>query len=653
METVLQPKPRPFESLKRKRFREWLRPSTARGSLLQPDTLNLREFSQPCSTNTFSDLNSTHCPLVSTPVQYICQDGKRFFSRGETKFETLFRNRKFYEFKDNLKRGFKKIRHRRNEHETENRCPTVEKKQKLELEKLDKTEDDTPCFNKFHTKPKDLETQFDHSNKSQNFNKTYLDNELCWNVSERLISFNNLKYEDLKHFEENLQSLAPATFTPIESNESLDGSDSTRGTKRSIRNDSYDTTSEKRLCLKQYLNEPRSDESMESTPSIYITKEDPQRIDVLNSTESFLIEKVDFPSNSRIDQGIPDGESDHQSVQMDGKSIYSVDSGSKKTTDFTDSDINAASATEKPIEVSSALKENSPDKGIDAASSSYSDDVEQTFEAIESEELSDLSETSSSGSSKVYTIPTFREVSKLLNISQILSKVCKDDLTQDKLTNLIKKHQNKKRCMNFRNKRFYDAFNPYVDDQEESELSDIENTLPTDIDLDIREKSTSSVRFDENSRLLIYKKSKKLNKDESQSSYATGEKRSILKAKRNMQQNEESQRASKCDTVGVAQFLHYFQYTEYKRQRNEAENYRLRGEQLSKYYSEEYPLDISNAEGDDSINDKSGIISSMRATERNIGRQLKGVGSQEAQIISLDEDVFGPTEKKNLTVITS
>lgn len=216
---------------------------------------------------------------------------KEFFFRGDTKFETLFSNRKFYEFKDNLKRGLKKIRHGRNGHQSEKRCPVVEETKKSVSDNLDKPDNNTPCFNRFHTNSKEFETQFDHSNRSQNSDKAYLDNESCWNLSEKFIPFNNLKYEDLKHFEENLQSLAPATFTPIESNESLDRSDSTRGTKRSIRNDSSDTTSEKRLCLKQYSDEPESDHSMESTPSIYITKEVQERIEALSSTDSFLIEK--------------------------------------------------------------------------------------------------------------------------------------------------------------------------------------------------------------------------------------------------------------------------------------------------------------------------------------------------------------------------
>lgn len=640
METVLQPKARPFESLKRRRFREWLRPSTAYGSLLHSDALDLRDFAKPNPTETFSNLNPAHGPLVTTPIKYKCQDGKSSFFRGDTKFETLFSNRKFYEFKDNLKRGLKKIRHGRNGHQNEKSCPAAEETKKSEPGNMYKLDDDTPCFNRFHTNSKEFETQFDYSNKSQDSDKAYLDNESCWNLSERFIPFNNLKYEDLKHFEENLQSLAPATFTPIESNESLDKSDSMRGTKRSIRNDSSDTTSEKRLCLKQYSNESGSDHSMESTPSIYITKELQQKIEVLSSTDSFLIEKVDFPSTNIIGSSTSDNESDNECINMDQESINNVATENDENMIVTDSNISTVGAMEKPIEVSSALKDDTLDKDIDDASSSYSDDVETTFEPIESQELSGLSETSSSESSKIYTIPTFRGITNQINISQILSKVHKGDLSQDNSTHLIKSHKNKKRCVNFRNKRFYDAFNPYVDNEEEVELSDSENSSEMDTDLGINDRSTSSVRFDENSRLLIYKKFKKLNKDGSQSGYSTTETRSILKAKMNLQQDEESQRASKCDTVGVAQFLHYFQYTEYKRQRNEAENYRLRGEQLSKYYSEEYPLDIAAVGCEGSVNDKSGIISSMRATERNIGRQLKGISSQGAQIISLDEDVF-------------
>ena len=74
METILQPKARPFESLKRKRFREWLRPSTAHRSLLPSDTLDLRDLAKPNPADAFSDSNSVHCPLVTTPIKYECPD---------------------------------------------------------------------------------------------------------------------------------------------------------------------------------------------------------------------------------------------------------------------------------------------------------------------------------------------------------------------------------------------------------------------------------------------------------------------------------------------------------------------------------------------------------------------------------------------------
>ena len=134
---------------------------------------------------------------------------KEFFFRGDTKFETLFSNRKFYEFKDNLKRGLKKIRHGRNGHQSEKRCPVVEETKKSVSDNLDKPDNNTPCFNRFHTNSKEFETRFDHSNRSQNSDKAYLDNESCWNLSEKFIPFNNLKYEDLKHFEENIAEAGP------------------------------------------------------------------------------------------------------------------------------------------------------------------------------------------------------------------------------------------------------------------------------------------------------------------------------------------------------------------------------------------------------------------------------------------------------------
>lgn len=129
---------------------------------------------------------------------------------------------------------------------------------------------------------------------------------------------------------------------------------------------------------------------------------------------------------------------------MDEDSINDVTTEKEGNVVIPDSNTSTVDAMEKPIEVSSALKDDTLDKDIDDASSSYSDDVETTFEPVESEELSDLSDTSSSGSSKIYTIPTFRGLTNRTNISQILSKVGKADLSQDNLTHLIKSHQKRK-----------------------------------------------------------------------------------------------------------------------------------------------------------------------------------------------------------------
>lgn len=102
---------------------------------------------------------------------------------------------------------------------------------------------------------------------------------------------------------------------------------------------------------------------------------------------------------------------------MDEDSINDVTTEKEGNVVIPDSNTSTVDAMEKPIEVSSALKDDTLDKDIDDASSSYSDDVETTFEPVESEELSDLSDTSSSGSSKIYTIPTFRGLTNRTNIS--------------------------------------------------------------------------------------------------------------------------------------------------------------------------------------------------------------------------------------------
>ncbi|EDO17464.1 hypothetical protein Kpol_1037p61, partial [Vanderwaltozyma polyspora DSM 70294] len=94
--------------------------------------------------------------------------------------------------------------------------------------------------------------------------------------------------------------------------------------------------------------------------------------------------------------------------------------------------------------------------------------------------------------------------------------------------------------------------------------------------------------------------------------------KSILKAKENESEIEESKRAIKCDNIDVESFMKYFEKIESQKYIDERKLSKIREQQLSNYYSDRFFPALNK----ESSNDLKEYIKSKRATEVNIGRTL-------------------------------
>lgn len=210
--------------------------------------------------------------------------------------------------------------------------------------------------------------------------------------------------------------------------------------------------------------------------------------------------------------------------------------------------------------------------------------------------ISDLrtNSTSSSLSSKVYTIPTFRDKSTKLNVAGIVDKFCRGTLTERKLNIMIKKESSNGK-LSYQSDDFYkklpnDFFEGSFSDEEisvsaESPNNSKEVEKSTNFGIEEGDTTEPSVRFDRSSRLLVYKTRKHLKKMDSDTSNCLLETKSILKTKGNDSESIESLRVSKCDLVDLKSFIKCFNHYETKKL-NESEKYsKARENQLLRYYT--------------------------------------------------------------------
>ncbi|CCF57054.1 hypothetical protein KAFR_0C00590 [Kazachstania africana CBS 2517] len=186
---------------------------------------------------------------------------------------------------------------------------------------------------------------------------------------------------------------------------------------------------------------------------------------------------------------------------------------------------------------------------------------------------------SSTTSSKVYTVPTFREQVTRLNIKDIIDSLRNGTLTEKQLTGMKRCVQQK---LNFKNSTFYSEL---PSDFFENESVPYEE--PVDIcekEDDILDTTETSVRFDTTSKLLVYTPKKIQPIPDSKASM---EPHSILKSRDNSMMELENQQALRCERANLKTFIKSFNFFEGKREEEEIDNAKQRESQLQRYYSKQ------------------------------------------------------------------
>lgn len=247
---------------------------------------------------------------------------------------------------------------------------------------------------------------------------------------------------------------------------------------------------------------------------------------------------------------------------------------------------------------------------------SVSDEDNSSVPSLVPEENSTSTSRITSESSQLYTIPTFRNETKSLNIANIVSNLKNGSIHTTRLICL--NTNDDKKGVSYRDKHFYDSLpdkyfcNESIDssldeneDLTNEEFDDPETTFtfshPYDTirsgkmgrqDLSVINNDGNSVRFDDHSKLFVYTPKRKnlvysRNENHLLDSDKTRSLKSILKTKDHISTEIENARAICCDSVNVNAFIHSLNDYEEKRLTDERNNALSRENQLNRYYSKE------------------------------------------------------------------
>lgn len=193
-----------------------------------------------------------------------------------------------------------------------------------------------------------------------------------------------------------------------------------------------------------------------------------------------------------------------------------------------------------------------------------------------SPECSDLS--SSSDSSKVYSIPTFREERRELTIPKLLGSI--------KLGKINLSSQGEIKLA-YQDRSFYDNLVPDENSDISAKMSisvpSSPSILPGSlVSDDCILPDTSKIKFINKSSLLLYGKSHR----QLTFNNKISETKPILKNRLNTKKDVEFEKAKNCDIVGVEQFLQFLDKYEDRKPIEEKNCEELRKKQLMRYYKE-------------------------------------------------------------------
>lgn len=227
----------------------------------------------------------------------------------------------------------------------------------------------------------------------------------------------------------------------------------------------------------------------------------------------------------------------------------------------------------------------------------------------------------STTSSKIYSIPTFKNERNKLTIADIVESLYQDVVSNRNVGSIL---ISKDLTYNYQDKEFFQQLPDNFFDKSElltNQLFNPINISKTKFNQEKSERKNPSIRFNEKCSLLIYKKKER--PKTVNSSIILPEYKSILKKKENKRKDIELMKVEQCDKVDVKCFFKKFYESENRKMEEDGKYQKVRERQLDRYYEEEHSLNMIEKKALKDV-DSNQHQNQMPKLEKSV-RTLKGV----------------------------
>ncbi|SMN21416.1 similar to Saccharomyces cerevisiae YBR045C GIP1 Meiosis-specific regulatory subunit of the Glc7p protein phosphatase [Maudiozyma saulgeensis] len=462
------------------------------------------------------------------------------------------------------------------------------------------------CYQSFRTNPKDLSILYDYAMNTSLGELQKTSNDSKKSTFQGSL-FRKLVYQDLSN-EDFLEKFRNSSNTvPIEKLD-LFKNDSTSSLYSSIydfgdysdESDDDDNYSERNAMIQAISPAAVNISTLLENPEN--TKRSTKRLLSIDRAEGTKRQRFDTNKELFIDSLFKQKNANTEFLSAIGNTSHPIPS-------LENADVESSNNTNNSTEIDHFLIQP---KNINPAS----DEEYSSVPSLVPEEKSTSTSRITSDSSQLYTIPTFRNDTKSLNIANIVSNLRNGSIDTTRL-----KCRNAGDGMNtvsYRDEHFYDSLpdkyfcdesiDESIDENENltnDEVEDRETTFalshPYDTvrsfhtgleDLSVINNEGTSVRFNDHSKLFVYTpKRKNLVHSRNEHQLLDSEKnqslKSILKTKDHISTEIENARAICCDSVNVKSFIQSLNDYEEKRLTDDKNNAISRENQISRYYSKE------------------------------------------------------------------
>ncbi|KAG0655795.1 hypothetical protein C6P45_002899 [Maudiozyma exigua] len=569
------------------------------------------------------------------------------------KYQSLSR-RKLGELKESLRANLERITHSRGKLSThknsyldndefsvlENTNDTIKTTESEVKEK-------NSCFQSFRTNPKDLSILFDYAMNTSVGDLQNGDEITKGSISKNPNLFKRLVYEDASEEDilDEINRHSQCTDNDIPSLFNLGDSSSLYSSLYDLDDDSIDTDA---LCSAgnypdDYELNYNSLPDMVNASSVLIgnSSQRMKRQHVVDEEQNskrqrFNLDYDSFFQPPPIESLSSASSSYSEQVNLTEASYSQEDGGNKKDNELNIiRDIEAAQNRQEKSNVKDNEHHNY-EEDVTCESGKLSDflsktkvvtiessDKSSTVPSLVTDDKSTSTSRITSDSSQLYTIPTFRNEAKRLNIARIVT--CLRSSSQETVRSIYHNPGGINRRASYRDSHFYDSLpETYFADQSNDVNENNSNTEKNGKCYDLSNESDkiynsiksiesgyyntsmnncpinndgNSVHFNDESRLLIYTPKRKgpgtlrndqiLLQQQNLDSNATSELKSILKTKNYTKTDIENARAICCDSVNVKSFMKALNDYEEKRLDDDRSNAISRERQLDRYYSKE------------------------------------------------------------------